>query len=319
MILNIERVAEEILEFIGMDGEQDLRWESKILGSFPQTRTVVQYSFFRRGAVSDSQPFLHLIGKFYADERGRQIRQIMQALHASLPRIGESPLLTIPNPFFYDSDSRVVVQQYVGGVHYNKLLDHHDFPKYFILLGKALASLHTQDVPIGETKSIHDHLQELINPHPMRFCEKLPQYRHLVEELIKKMAEREKQEKFEVSPIHRDFHLRQLFYEEGRVWLIDWDLFAKGDPALDVGNFIVYLKTHLTKECKPAIEAFLEGYCSAGPSGVLNRLYLYKALTYLRLACKRFSFKECGWEKKVKDMLVQSERCLLGESIYARD
>lgn len=316
MILNIERGAEAILKFVEMDGEQDLQWKSKVLkSSFPQTRTVVQYSFFRRGAVSDSQPFLHLIGKFYADESGRQIYQVMQALHSSLFRTGASPLLTIPHPLFYDPDSRVIVQQYAGGIPYNEILDHHNYPKYFRLLGRALAFLHARDVPIGEKKSIHDHLKELIHPHPMRFCEELPQYRHLVEELIKEMGKRERQEKIEVSPIHRDFHLRQLFYGEGQVWLIDWDLFAKGDPALDVGNFIVYLKTHLTKECAPAIEAFLEGYCSAGPSAILNRTYLYEALTYLRLACKRLRLRGCFWKIKVKDMLVLSERCLMKESI----
>jgi tRNA A-37 threonylcarbamoyl transferase component Bud32 len=299
-----------------IDRSKDLRWEPDILGITPHARMVVRYSFYRRNASSDSEPFLRFIGKFYADESAQTTYQIMQDLQKSFDLAKKRPPLTIPHPHFYDPDLRLIVQQHVEGIPYSNLLDHHDYPKYFRLVGRALAFLHAQDVPVGEIRSINSHLEDLIHPHPLRFCEELPQYRRLVEELIKKMGERERREKIEVSPIHRDFHLRQLFYGEERVWLIDWDLFAKGDPALDVGNFIVYLKTHLTKECMSVIDAFLEGYCSIGSSTILERLPIYEGLTFLRLACKRFRLKGDHWKEKVEDMLLQSEASFSEKSIF---
>lgn len=314
MIFNVEKGAEAILKFMQIDRSKDLRWESDILGNTPHARMVVRYSFYRRNASSDSEPFQRLIGKFYADESGQTTYQIMQDLQKSFDLTKKHPPLTIPHPLFYDPDLRIIVQQHVEGIPYSNLLDHHDYPKYFRLLGRALAFLHAQDVSIGEKKSINNHLEELIHPHPMRLCEELPQYCCLIEELIRDLSKKEKewQDMVCVTPIHRDFHLRQLFYREEQVWLIDWDLFAKGDPALDVGNFVVYLKTHIAKY-KPVIDAFLEGYCSIGSSTILERLPVYEGLTFLRLACKRFCLKGDYWQNKVKEMLLLSKRCFLKE------
>ena len=44
--------------------------------------------------------------------------------------------------------------------------------------------------------------------------------------------------------IHRDFYPAQVLLDGARLWLIDFDLYCKGDPALDVGNFI----GHVTEE-----------------------------------------------------------------------
>ncbi len=41
--------------------------------------------------------------------------------------------------------------------------------------------------------------------------------------------------------IHRDFYPDQLLMDGARLYLLDWDLFCAGDPALDVGNFIAHL------------------------------------------------------------------------------
>jgi len=314
---NVEKGAEAILKFMQIDRSKDLRWEPDILGITPHARMVVQYSFYRRSASSDSEPFLRFIGKFYADKSGQTTYQIMQDLQKSFNLAKKRSPLTIPHHHFYDPDLHLIIQQYVEGIPYVKLVERNDYPEYFRLAGRALAFLHSQDVSIGEKKSINNHLEELIRPHPMKLCEELPQYRYLIEALIKEMSEREKtwQGKIDNAPLHRDFHLRQLFYLEEQVWLIDWDLFANGDPALDVGNFVVYLKTHIVK-CKPVIDAFLEGYCSFGSSTILERLPVYEGLAFLRLACKRFRLKGDHWKEKLEDMLLQSEASFSEKSIF---
>lgn len=44
-------------------------------------------------------------------------------------------------------------------------------------------------------------------------------------------------------PLHRDFHLRQLFDDGKFVTVVDWDLSAQGDPAFDVA-YLTTCATH---------------------------------------------------------------------------
>ncbi len=42
-------------------------------------------------------------------------------------------------------------------------------------------------------------------------------------------------------PIHRDFYPEQIVVDDGRLYLLDFDLCCLGDPLLDVGNFVAHL------------------------------------------------------------------------------
>lgn len=319
MIGDIGRGAKALLEFIGVKDDQTLQWESKVLGTTPGLRRVVAYRFYRQ-PFPEGKPLLSCIVKFYSDERGQRTSRVMEIIFEALAGTGAPPLLAIPQLLFYDPRERFIAQQPAEGVLFTELLKMRDRLKYFREAGKALGLLHGLRIPFGETRSIQDHLNELIHPHPLFLAERIPEYGPLIESLLKGMDEREKRwaREIEMAPLHRDFHLRQLFYGNGRVWLIDWDLFAQGDPALDVGNFLVYLKTHLTEKCNRFIDVFLEGYFSDRSQSLLKRISLYEALTYLRLACKRFRLKEEGWREKTAEMLLMSEKQLLTESVYAK-
>ena len=41
--------------------------------------------------------------------------------------------------------------------------------------------------------------------------------------------------------IHRDFYPAQVLVEGNRLFLVDFDLYCEGDPALDAGNFLGHL------------------------------------------------------------------------------
>jgi Ser/Thr protein kinase RdoA (MazF antagonist) len=43
------------------------------------------------------------------------------------------------------------------------------------------------------------------------------------------------------TPLHRDFHPDQVLVHGGRLYLLDLDLCAEGDAAVDAGNFIAHL------------------------------------------------------------------------------
>lgn len=311
MRVNLAGAAKRILERIKIDGERPVRWVAKVLSETPGERKVVQYRFFPRGRQAHSRPLFCCVAKFYMDERGEETSRVMETLSKEHQR--PVSLLAVPRSLYYDPGARFAVQQFVEGVPFSELITLRDSRSYFILIGKALATLHTQQVPVGEIKRLSDHLSDLIHPHPLLLAEKIPSYRSRIDWILKTLHEWEERlvDDRVYAPVHRDFHLRQLFYGDHRVWLVDWDLFAKGDPALDVGNFIVYLTTHLPERAASSINAFLEGYLSVQPADLLKRVPLYRAFTLLRLACKRFRLKEEDWEEKVEGLLLRTERALL--------
>lgn len=87
--------------------------------------------------------------------------------------------------------------------------------------------------------------------------------------------------------LHRDLHDKQVLVDEaGEVGVLDFDLLAAGDPALDLGNLLAHLDLRaaqgLVVDAAPLRAAVLAGY---GPSGaVLSRLPAYERATRLRLA-----------------------------------
>lgn len=316
MMANVAQGAEALLDFIQPSGGKRLRVESTVLEQSVHGRLVVQYALYHADAPVVSDPYETLIGKFYTDHTGHHTFQTMGELWEVLSQHTVHSPFAVPRALFYDHHQRFLVQERVNGVLYKELVDHPEFDRHMRRAGSAMAGLHSLKLVIGRTTSVSHHLSDLIHPHPLELAEQLPEFRGAVEGIIQTLFDLEEGWKHEVecSPIHRDFHLRQLFYGDDRVWIIDWDLFAKGDPAIDIGNLVVYLKTHLAHNHFRSIEHVLEGYFASGTSTTLKRIPLYEAFTYLRLACKRFRLKSPRWRDDVKDMLYASEQCLSGQS-----
>jgi Ser/Thr protein kinase RdoA (MazF antagonist) len=71
--------------------------------------------------------------------------------------------------------------------------------------------------------------------------------------------------------LHRDFYQDQVLIGADTVWLVDLDLHARGDAAIDIGNFLAHLTELALRRGRPLAwsdrlgEAFLGGYASAGP------------------------------------------------------
>ena len=88
------------------------------------------------------------------------------------------------------------------------------------------------------------------------------------------------------SWIHRDLHDKQVLIDaSGEPGVIDFDLMAAGDPALDLANLLEHLELRerqgMVPDSAPLCAALLDGY---GPdNGVVERLPFYRATTRRRL------------------------------------
>lgn len=90
-----------------------------------------------------------------------------------------------------------------------------------------------------------------------------------------------------VTGIHRDFYPDQVLLDGARVCIVDLDLFARGDPMIDLGNFIAYLaeealRRHGDLSALQAHEAaFLAGYRSILPVDA-DRLAVHRRVSLAR-------------------------------------
>jgi aminoglycoside phosphotransferase (APT) family kinase protein len=92
-------------------------------------------------------------------------------------------------------------------------------------------------------------------------------------------------------PVHRDFYYSQLLFHGPETILIDFDLIARGDPAIDVANFLAHLVflglDRLGDRRALAAEGprFRQAYAARRPveEGFWRRVSFYEAATYFRL------------------------------------
>lgn len=91
-----------------------------------------------------------------------------------------------------------------------------------------------------------------------------------------------------LRPIHRDFYADQVIVDGERLYLIDFDLYCEGDPALDVGNFLAHvteqsLRLHGDPAALAPVEAALEHrFCELAGERIRASVQAYAALTLAR-------------------------------------
>lgn len=245
------------------------------------------------------------VAKHYPSGNALHVAGIMRALGHAL---GPKAPLAVPAVLACESQGLVLVQTAARGRPLLPLLQSDDRSAALRAAGRALACLHQQRVFAGRLVTMSDHLRDLIHPHPEMVADALTDIGGRVRALMAALLGRDRATVVERAvPIHRDVHARQMFLEDDqRVWMVDWDLFAYGDPALDVANFSVYLRTHLTNHAEDAALRFLSAYAEAG-GDVSKCVATHMALTYLRLVCKAHRLRGDGWRDRVDNYLARAE------------
>lgn len=287
----------------------NLLWEFRILQWREEERLIADCTLRHPHGQRSRQ---RVIAKWYGDAMGSSTFALMQSLGTQLGARKDCPLAT-PRPLFYDPAARMLVQEAVPGIPYQELLKRPHYRHYLREAGRALALLHRLSVAQGgQSKCLADHMQELMHPHPLVLAEAMRELQLRVMALTAAMKRIEESwcETQTTAWLHRDFHIGQLFYGQGRVWVIDWDLAAHGDPALDVGNFLQNLNKHLAELAPRGRAAFVQGYLETGHPSAVRHSALYEAFTCLRRACKAFREQRPGWRSDVSRLISAGEACI---------
>lgn len=274
----------------------------QVLKYKPSRRCVLAYTLVgqaRHGGV----PTQHqVIGKVYRDERGERLFRLQQALWNDGFGPHAPDRIHVPRALAYVPEMRMVVQERAAGATFNALFAAPGLRARIRRSAEGLAKLHNLPTPLpgfgqGAGEPIGHYLlaDELTNLD--RFTNELVQVRPYSAAAVSELRDAlrawaQRLPTLDVpTPIHRDFYYSQVLFDGPRLVLIDFDLFALGDPAIDVANFIAHLHflglDRLGDLDALAAEApaFIEAYARYRPvdEAFLRRLAFYQAATFFRL------------------------------------
>ncbi len=273
----------------------------------PGRRCVLAYALHGRHRETGQAVLRQAVGKVFRDERGERLLALQERLyrHGFGPDAPDG--IDVPQPLAYIPEMRMLLQARVPGETLDALALRGGVGPQAARAGQALAKLHSSRafaLPSGnghgaprdavqlkpyaladELRGLEDYTARLAQDRP----DALPAVQALRAALLDWAATLPAPPV--TTPLHRDFYYSQVLYDGPHLHLIDFDLLAQGDPAIDVANFsahLAYLGLEQTGDVRRlAGEAarFLAAYCAAmTPDPTFaQRVAFYQAATWFRL------------------------------------
>ncbi len=268
----------------------------------PGRRCVLGYELMGRRRGSREPTHHRVIGKVFRDERGRRLDRLQRLLWENGFGPDARDGIHVAEPLGYAPKMRMQLQAWVQGRTLNQLVRVQDIRPTMAQTAQGLAKFHSLPVPLPvngdgpvtlkrygvaeEVANLDRFLQELTQVRPS-FAREATRLRDALQQWASRLPPPPA-----ATPIHRDFYYSQVLVQDrGRLTLIDFDLMALGDPALDVANFAAHLvflgmeKLGDAQALVPAGRLFLESYvrCREPEPSFWDRFRFYQAATFFRL------------------------------------
>lgn len=209
--------------------------EIRVIRYKPQRRCLIEYDVIIEEASQISQ--MTWIGKV----RGKGLDQSSYQLQKILWKLGfhdDSPDgISVPETMGMIPEWNMWLQRKVPGVTATSLLTQTQGLELSRRIAQAVHKLHQTLIVPHRTYSISDELDILHD----RLAQVAPKFPHWQQRLKQVLAGCDRLAATITDPqfngIHRDFYPDQVLVDGSRLYLLDFDLYTGGDPALDIGNF----------------------------------------------------------------------------------
>ncbi|MEZ6120297.1 MAG: phosphotransferase [Pirellulaceae bacterium] len=159
-----------------------------------------QFVEFRFG--QDHGPPLRIFSKLLTSGGGQTAYGAQRWLDS---RLAAHNVLAVPRPILYDSQHGTFAMQQVQGRDVRQIHRSPTATEDIRRIGLALATLHNLPSPNLPPKTMVDHLNELVRPHPISLAARLPGYRPNSAHLASWLAATAERHTFVATPMHRDF------------------------------------------------------------------------------------------------------------------
>jgi hypothetical protein len=267
-------------------GEAPEKCTVEALRYVPGKRCQIRYTFRCKGKIR------RVLGKVFRDNRGERLFRAMNSVAAHFESQAD-PDLTAPRPLAYLPEWQVLLQTHLPGKTLHELLQQGAGRNTHLLgAARSIALLHAGRFPVENQHFFEDEVSLVSRSVANLQAAGLADLRfEAVRERVANLAGGFSP--VPGTPVHRDFHDKQLLVHGRRIALIDLDTLALGFPEIDVANFIAHL--HLRR---------LQGVPGGSSVSAWDRLFVqeyrrhsiftleiertrfFMAAAFLRLACK---------------------------------
>jgi len=203
----------------------------------PGRRCLIEYDV-RIERPSASRQKATLIGKVRTRRFGNEGYRLLDAVWNAGFTADSSDRISTPEPIGVIPRFRMWLQRKMPGVEATLLLPERDGAALATRIADAIHKLHIAEVPTRRRHTMTDELRILHECLPL-VAQSKPKLGRRIGRLL---AASDRLGASVPLPkpcgIHRDFYPAQVLVHKRRVFLLDFDLYCRGDAALDPGNFL---------------------------------------------------------------------------------
>ncbi len=213
----------------------------------PGRRCVIEYDLGPKGDHY-SRSVTTVIGKIRAKRFGNESFRLLNELWQAGFGGENSDGVSVPEPLGVIPRFLMWCQRKVPGKPADALLPGEEGIALARKIAQAAYKVHCAGVTVDRRHTIQDELRILAqcfeNASRLRpdSAARIGRIRKACERLASSVPERS------LCGIHRDFYPAQVIVDVSHLYLIDFDLYCLGDPALDIGNFIAHMTEQALRE-----------------------------------------------------------------------
>jgi len=230
----------------GKDGKLRLK-AIHVIRHKPGRRCVVRYDVRIQLPGQPDEPTA-IIGKVRARRFGKEGYRVLSKLWEAGFDSASADGISVPEPIGMIPKFQMWFQRTVPGQTATRLLPGPDGVELGRRVAEAIHKLHRANL---QTERRHGMAEELriLEECLTQLKVRTPEWSSRLERVLAACRHlgagiREPT----VCGIHRDFYPAQVIVNDSRLWLIDFDLYCVGDPALDPGNFIGHMMEQALRE-----------------------------------------------------------------------
>lgn len=250
----------------------------------PGKRCVIEYDM----AATGNSPAMTLIGKIRRKRSGRSAFELSRSFTAHGFQATAADHVSVPDSVAYVKKLGLWLQRKVPGMEATELFVTPVGPALAARIAEAAYKIHRTNVPAKRIHSIDDELEILavcLDKIALAFpawAARVERLKRYAGKLARALGNRS------MCGIHRDFYADQIIVDDDRLWLLDFDLYCLGDPALDIGNFIGHVTEQSLREIghAPALsaveQAIEERYVALAGEAARQPIRTYALLTLMR-------------------------------------
>lgn len=221
--------------------------DARLVRHKPGRRSVLEYDVEveRPGEAVEA---MTLVGKIRRLRSGASSLRLLEDLRRAGFGDDAQDGIVVPEPVGTVRSLRMWLQVKVPGVPVGELLPAPAGTALARRVADAAHKLHRAGVVPRRTHTMADELAVLHGRLP-HVVDSHPQWSRRVSRMLR-ACDRvgESVPPTFATGIHRDYYGDQVLLDGDRLWLLDFDLYCHGEPALDAGNFIAHITEQSLRE-----------------------------------------------------------------------